>query len=333
MSQYLSNKIVFFHCLGVFIVLYMHAFLPNIEYSAFNEIQNFTAKVFCRVFNPMYFSIAGYLFFVSIKNGKIGDFIYKIKRRFHSLLIPYLVCNILGAFFVLIVNYLGLPSKNVEDTMSYYNTHNIILFLFYKPALGQLWFIRDLIFISLLSYPLYIALRNKKIGLLFIMAILTLVLGEQLKGLLLSLCSFSVGAFCAIHKIDVLSVKFKNGIYIWGVLYLVLFGTIIKEPNICLITICSWGLFLSLWLLYDKIHSDFAMFNKWGGYGFFVYVFHDPLMSITKWSLYDFYKDSFLLQLLIYVSLPILFFVFLSFIAKGMKLYCTLLYNTLTGCR
>ena len=118
MNNYLSKKIAFFHLLGVFIVLYIHGFLPNIEHSPFNDVQDFIANVICRVFHPMYFSIAGYLFFFNLKEGKIVEFIGKLKKRFRGLLIPYVMCNILGLPIILIVHSCGLPSTNVDNAVN-----------------------------------------------------------------------------------------------------------------------------------------------------------------------------------------------------------------------
>lgn len=193
MDNYLSKKIAFFHLLGVFLVLYLHVFLPNIEHSPFNNVQNFVSNVICRVFHPMYFSISGFLFFYSIKEGKIAEFIEKLKKRFRGLLVPYVLCNVLGAIFIMVVYDLGLPSANVENAINYYNSHNLILFLFYKPALGQLWFVRDLIFIAILSWPLYFVIR--KTGAVFILAFLATILFFGLNGFPLSVFTFSVGAY------------------------------------------------------------------------------------------------------------------------------------------
>lgn len=47
MENYLSKKIAFFHLLGVFLVLYLHVFLPNIEHFLCNHVQSFISNVIC----------------------------------------------------------------------------------------------------------------------------------------------------------------------------------------------------------------------------------------------------------------------------------------------
>lgn len=328
MDRYLSQKIAFFHFLGVIIILYLHVFLPNIEHSPFNAVQSFISKVVCRVFHPMYFSIAGFLFFYSIKDGRIKDFLVKMKKRVKGLLIPYLLCNILGAIFIIWMSRLGVPSGNLEDSVHYYETHNILLFLFYKPALGQLWFVRDLICIAVLSYPLYLAIKHGKI--MFMTLFLLVIIGLQLNGLPLSIFTFAIGAYLAINRIDVTHIKHEWIVYLLGLIYLIAFGIVKEKASYCVVAISSWSLFLSLWCIYDRIRC--LKIVNYGG-GFFVYVFHDPLMSITKWSLHDYYQDSILMQSITYLSLPIIFYVMLSFIASKTKKCVPAVYRLLTGGR
>ena len=77
------------------------------------------------------------------------------------------------------------------------------------------------------------------------------------------------------------------------------------------------------------------MWDLWGGqkYGFFVYVFHDPLMSLTKFALLPVYEDNVAMQCVIYLLLPIVFFYSLSFVASIVKKVCPLVYNLLVGGR
>lgn len=329
MNEYLSKKISFFHIFGVFVVLYIHAFLPNIEASPFDEVQSFMAHTLCRVFHPMYFGIAGYLFYINIKEGKIAEFIRKMKSRFRSLVIPYIICNLLGGAFIVWVSQYNIPSGNIENAMDYYQSHYILLFLFYKPALGQLWFVRDLIIVTIVSYPLYYSFKKIKVWTLWGLLLLVFLTSNSI---LLSIFSFSVGAYLGIYKIDVQQHKYKLLIYLSACAYLLAFGFLFKDMEYHIVAISAWSLFLALWLLYDKIH--FFRLNLGGhNYGFFVYVFHDPLMSLTKFALLPIYKDSIAMQCTIYMILPIVFFYSLSIVAYSIKKASPLAYGLLTGGR
>lgn len=150
--------------------------------------------------------------------------------------------------------------------------------------------------------------------------------------ILLSIFSFSVGAYLGIYKIDVQQHKYKLLIYLSACAYLLAFGFLFKDMEYHIVAISAWSLFLALWLLYDKIH--FFRLNLGGhNYGFFVYVFHDPLMSLTKFALLPIYKDSIAMQCTIYMILPIVFFYSLSIVAYSIKKVSPLAYGLLTGGR
>ena len=56
-------------------------------------------------------------------------------------------------------------------------------------------------------------------------------------------------------------------------------------------------------------------------------------MSIIKWLLQPYYERCVILQVVTYISLPIIIYVTLSFIASGMKKYIPFVYSILTGGR
>lgn len=267
MDCYLSRKIAFFHVIGVFVVLYLHVFLPNIEASAFNDVQSFWSQVFCRVFHPMYFSLAGYLFFFSIKEGKLAEFVKKLKSRLHSLVMPYLICNIIGGLFIIWISGYDMASLNVQMSVNYYNSHNPLLFFFYRPALGQLWFVRDLIFLACFSYPLYFLLKTGRLwalGGLLLLVILTK--GHVFNtGLLLSLFSYSVGAYLAIFKVNVKQVPYAKAVYVLAVAYLIVFWFFNGKVEYYIQSLCVWSLFLACWNLYDTCPRVLDKLTNWGG--------------------------------------------------------------------
>ena len=82
---------------------------------------------------PMFFFISGYLFFGNVEKWNWQTYQQKIKRRGKTLLIPYIIWNLLMAVMLRPFS----PS------------------IFCEPANMPLWFLRDLIVVSLLT-PIYI---------------------------------------------------------------------------------------------------------------------------------------------------------------------------------
>lgn len=66
MNDYLSRKITFFHVFGVLLVLPIHTFFPCTE--AFGLARRYFVEL-CLSFQPIYFGLAGYLFYIGVSEG------------------------------------------------------------------------------------------------------------------------------------------------------------------------------------------------------------------------------------------------------------------------
>ena len=66
----------------------------NMGYS----ILGYSTKLMCEILPqfcvPMFFAISGYLFFYNLDKFSTRQYLNKIKRRFHTLFIPYLFWNL-----------------------------------------------------------------------------------------------------------------------------------------------------------------------------------------------------------------------------------------------
>lgn len=133
---------------------------------------------------PMFFFISGYLFFVNVEKWDWQTYQQKIKRRIKTLLIPYIIWNLLMAVKLRTFS----PS------------------IFWEPANMPLWFLRDLIVVSLLTPIIYIGVR--KLG-SWLMAILTIIYLSGICAFIPGLSAYAVyfftfGAFFSIRRMDLL---------------------------------------------------------------------------------------------------------------------------------
>jgi len=212
MSEYLSKKISFFHLLGLIFVFLIHSPLETSnEYWDFIQsfIQNYSG-----VFNPLYFIIAGYLFFQSFDpTSPFGSYVKKCKKRFYTLFLPFLIGLLFCNLFLFILYHIG----SQQPWVVLYNQRPIERF--FLP--WHLWFLRDLLIMAVISFPLYYILHNKWFGLSFIFVLLGILvvspnsyfcaiqfgisspLNEMIGVRFFSLFLFSIGAFLSIHKIQV----------------------------------------------------------------------------------------------------------------------------------
>lgn len=176
---------------------------------------------------PLFFMIAGYLFFY----GKTFDFeVYKkkLKNRFHSLFIPYIMWNTI-AILLIAIRFLpvfkgilpGIDEVKVNLTLSgilntYFDSfHNTALFIYpyetlkttVMPIDAPLWFVRDLMTAVVLSPLLYWLIKKLKVYAIVLWGLLAYVISPLVApngtylGMVLDACFFfSWGGYYSINK-------------------------------------------------------------------------------------------------------------------------------------
>lgn len=142
---------------------------------------------------PTFFFISGYLFFNKIAKMDIGVYKSKITKRFGSLVVPYVLWNILCIPMMFAVMYGEVWSgTRAESTINdFINNSRWEYFLWsftsgdaafdnifgwhqlkQAPILSTFWFVRDLIIMSLLSPLIWWYVKKTKVwGLAFLFAI------------------------------------------------------------------------------------------------------------------------------------------------------------------
>ncbi|MBO7637111.1 MAG: acyltransferase family protein, partial [Paludibacteraceae bacterium] len=202
--------IVFMHCDPP---VFCESIVRLGTYREFNLLHGFLYESLFRLCVPIFFIISGYLFFINIDQFTKGVYCEKLHRRLHSLLIPYLVWN--GVVFLLY--YLGsmtiapMPSGKAATSFSF--SDFIWSFWNIGHVYGDdsftglvldipLWYVRDLMVISLLSPLLYLLLTKTKGFILLVFAVLWA--GELIPDFYApsdqALFFFSFGAYAGIRK-------------------------------------------------------------------------------------------------------------------------------------
>lgn len=182
----------------VLMVIFIHAFssvhcVPEdgFDYFLFKYFESTFSLVVSHIAVPVFFLFSGYLFFNNVERLDIFTYKRKLKSRFSSLFVPYLVWNLLFALFLfsklLVKAYIGgdaLPSIisffNEQGGFHIFWDCNIwnldrVNWVGYTipasaPILIPLWFLRDLIIISLITPFIFYSI--KKLRLLYFMVLL-----------------------------------------------------------------------------------------------------------------------------------------------------------------
>lgn len=110
---------------------------------------------------PCYFIISGYLFFYNINEFCISDYKKKIKTRINSLLVPYVIWNII-AIIPFCIYYNNGQINEILNNKEYISLLRIFWDIdsgFY-PLDFPLWYLRDLIIVILLSPITYFIIKK-----------------------------------------------------------------------------------------------------------------------------------------------------------------------------
>ena len=171
---------------------------------------------------PGFFFISGFLFFLSKKS-----YSEKIKARVHTLLIPYILWNLIMLALYGIAYAIGYPQNiNGRSLADFQFTDYLRLFWDrgsydngnFVPILCPLWYIRNLLIMSLLSPLIYYIIRYARE--LFLIAITFWWVTTYHNAFIpQTIQFFSLGAYFSIFDINPLRIASEN-----KALIIILFG-------------------------------------------------------------------------------------------------------------
>lgn len=179
------------------------------DWNTYEFLKLLVSQTLVKVAVPVFFIMSGYLFFANVDKWDITTYKKKILRRIKTLLIPYLIWNLLMAvklktFSMSIFWAYWDPTGKQIDWFGHEQ-------LMTAPANMPLWFLRDLMVVSLLTPIIYILVR--RLG-YWLMAALTVLYLSGVCAFIPGLSAYAVffftfGAFLSIRKMDLIT-SFKR---------------------------------------------------------------------------------------------------------------------------
>lgn len=284
-------------------VLFLHGYTSVQMYQDVMAMPGYRAitKVFGLQFGelgvPAFFAISGYLFFYGYKQT-VDSYLSKVKRRVHSLLIPYLFWNI----FFLAVYYVAEYIPSVRELFNEgrglvqdYTLTDYLRALWAEertgaPFLNQLWFVRNLMGLVVFSPLIYFLIKTCKGGGIFIMAI-GWYLGAEWYYWVNTFFFFFLGAWFSMNGRSFVGTinQYRKPIIISFVVLALLDLIFMNHP------ISHWfhraelmlGTPFVLTVISWMVEKGYARDIKFlSASSFFVYVVHDPMLRfIRKFSL------------------------------------------------
>ena len=339
MTPYLSKKIKIISFSSMLLVVFLHGQLISMSTGMVLWIQLLITQEITRVAVPLFFLISGYLFFHNYKEPTYSFFTEKIKNRFYTVFIPYVLWSTLGLLFLYVAQII-LPASSIEKMVVRYGLRDILYAIFVSPVgTYQLWFLRDLYILVMLIPIIYWGIKYLKVY--FVVCLMLFwINGVQCFIQIDAIFFFVAGAYWAfssqkrIERIHNSHIANMILFFVW-VSYCCLIvdakmGHILHCIGILLGIVCIWHCYDSVYLFLSKNVLNANIYS----YSFFIYLTHEPLLTIVKkTSLMLVDNDSMVAIFIIYILSPILVIRICISIGQIMKSKIPSIYSFITGRR
>lgn len=326
----LSNKIKVGMFLCTIMVLYRH----SVNYLAFfnswtgvgiNKIVQGTIGYMTEIAVPFFYMVSGFFFFKYTYYEK-NNFIIMIKKKCKTLLLPFIIWNIIGALFLL---------TYAEDKVGHSLCECFYNFISSEWN-GPMWYIRDLMLL-MLFVPLYnwIFIYNKIYLHVVILSIL-FYYWEPIDCNILSseaILFFYIGGLLR-YKNRLTMIKVRQPFFlILSVIWLCI-STGLINSNLLIHKLNTFIGIVTFWLFLDMINKNICdKILKLAKYSFIIYAMHTYLIKIIKHFIAYFYFGNEIAALLTYLLSPILTTFFIIIMARIWEKRSNYTYNLATGGR
>lgn len=339
MTSYLSKKLTVISFGLMVMVVVLHAHLLGYATDGLAFVQKVVTGEVTRVAVPLFFTISGFLFFRNYTRPGKAFFMKKIRKRFRSLFVPYVLFSFLGFAFTFCTalcfpNFVSGANRNIIDC-----DFSMICFSLFLQPVGtyQLWFIRDLFILVLLSPCVYLVLRG--IRCVSVIVLFCLWVGNVQAFIHIeSIFFFTLGAYIALHRKNWVNVRCSSLVMgttllaLWLVVCVVL--TLFKLTSVWFSLNVILGM-LAVWFFYDTTIGTRSptSVSPILSYSFFLYLVHEPLLTVIKKALLSMCGTSASVLTFIYLFSPLSTIVICLAVGAFLKKGCPRVYFFLTGSR
>lgn len=200
---------------------------PTLDFPVYSTLSYLFSSVIARISVPLFFFFSGFLFFYRTSFNRTV-YIEKLKKRCRSLLVPYLLWNLIAIaltftlHFVLSDMVVESPDSHISFTdylQAFWNFKN---FHHDTPINDPLWFVRDLMIVMLASPLVFLLLKYCRqygllaLGILWMFRWWTKEPGFSIAALFF----FSAGAYFSIHRKNFVEV-FSPFLWVALVIYII----------------------------------------------------------------------------------------------------------------
>lgn len=345
-KDYFFKKVTLLNVLLTFSIVLLHAETPirwGLPLDATHGFIYWTHQL-TQIGVPTFFFLSGLLFY---RGCKFSDIECKLRSRVHSLLIPYLLWNVIFVVIYSALAHLPVVAQRMNAVHVWHSMKEVV-FAVINARCTDLWFVKDLMLFCAFSAFLFICVERLRSALLLLFISTAFALSADLgyEHPMLWLPSYLSGAVVGRYF-----VYDRNGGYMrfmgrHGRAARLLAGTILTATLLllCFLSGRDGGGYaflyrfaapLMIWavmdlLLYSYIAKRFVV-RSWMGYMFFIYCVHHFVLNILQKFVVLSLPPTDVVLNLTYVLSPIVAVITLLAVARVLSRYR--FFSILTGGR
>ncbi len=306
-------------------------------------IEKFISDDIARIGVPSFFMLSGLLFYRDFDFSKYPS---KMKSRFFSLFIPYLLWNLFRFAYLYALGKFSPEGSFLHETRVVFTIPNLLEGLFfYKYNLGY-WFMYQLILYTLLCPLVYVLLKKKPVGIITLCALVVLFCSDILGDFTINVCNrrflqidglfyYMLGAFVGLHHFELANKNSKLtrrlglcGVLLGQLLYVLFHVTHWLFFHIAFCAVSA----ISFWYLFDifgKKNLPAAITTI----TFFIYSAHGTVLELLQGFVATYFPIHALTALIEYLLLPVITLAILVVISCALKRFTPRVWKLVNGGR
>ena len=340
-----STKITILSFLLSIGVVYQHTVWRYTENVLLNSAHSFLFYII-QTCVPFFFVISGYLFYRTFNITKIKD---KLLSRIRSLLIPYIIWNLIYAVFMITLTTMGfIQNANIERSVLG------VIFQWINSSFSPLWFLKYLMIFVIISPIMYFMLKDKILGIITLIILILANIFFYYSGIMetpldvnannvvmlnYQYIFYAVGAYAALNLKKLIETPSRKKSYIAlgviVVLFLLYFFNVLGTHDVIINHTFRLVYACALWFLLDLLPE--IKIQGWMKNSFFIYCSHLMLLqcaqAISEIIIWHTGKYEAVLEVAEYILLPQLIVIIILLFANVFKRGFPRVWEIITGSR
>ena len=283
-NQINRNKITYLNFIMAFFIVWHHAYnieVYDLQGGFLYWFEKFSANIF-DVSVSLFFALSGFLFFQNLSKD---NFKKKLLSRIRSLVIPYIIWNILGfIYFQLLALFPALRQYYGGEIERFSISVLLDAIINYKYNLVT-WYLKTLIIYTFLIPIFYPVFKNKNMAkVLFILSILISCYGTIIQNNhLMNMSFYCLGVICGMHYKDMVLCRYNKKIKTNCLLIFI----VLMIATLYLENSSYWNIYyvfvrllsiICMWIFFDIFAIEEEP-KHWMKFSFVMYVSHSMVLE------------------------------------------------------